>query len=56
MKEGDRISFVIADTLDLNGKPDDGTFKPLGEEVGTLGRQRRVYTNGPGFIPGAWLT
>lgn len=24
---------MIASTLDLSGKPDDGTYKPLGDEV-----------------------
>lgn len=33
MKEGERLTFVLASTLDLSGKPDDGTYKPLGDEV-----------------------
>lgn len=33
IKEGERLTFVLASTLDLSGKPDDGTFKPLGDEV-----------------------
>ncbi|CAN0360968.1 unnamed protein product, partial [Ectocarpus sp. 13 AM-2016] len=33
VKEGERLTFVIASTLDLSGKPDDGTYKPLGDEV-----------------------
>lgn len=24
---------MLASTLDLSGKPDDGTYKPLGDEV-----------------------
>lgn len=33
MKEAERLTFVLASTLDLSGKPDDGTYKPLGDEV-----------------------
>lgn len=33
VKEGERLTFVLASTLDLSGKPDDGTYKPLGDEV-----------------------
>lgn len=33
VKEGDRLTFVLASTLDLSGKPDDGTYKPLSDEV-----------------------
>ncbi len=28
---------MLASTLDLSGKPDDGTYKPLGDEVKLLG-------------------
>lgn len=33
VREGQRLTFVLASTLDLSGKPDDGTYKPLGDEV-----------------------
>ncbi|CAM9260833.1 unnamed protein product [Pylaiella littoralis] len=33
VKEAERLTFVLASTLDLSGKPDDGTYKPLGDEV-----------------------
>lgn len=39
IKEGQRLTFVLASTLDLSGKPDDGTYKPLGDEV----RYRKKY-------------
>lgn len=39
---------MLASTLDLSGKPDDGTYKPLGDEVGHLffNRNRRFVRVG----------
>ncbi|CAM9686598.1 unnamed protein product [Discosporangium mesarthrocarpum] len=33
VKEGDRLTLMLASTLDVTGKPDDGTYRPLGDEV-----------------------
>ena len=52
IKEGDRLTFVLASTLDLSGKPDDGTYKPLGDEVQThIYNIYIVYTPAPLHTP-----
>ncbi|CAM9691416.1 unnamed protein product [Choristocarpus tenellus] len=33
VKEADRLTLMLASTLDISGKPDDGTYRPLGDEV-----------------------
>ncbi|CAM9307799.1 unnamed protein product [Phaeothamnion confervicola] len=48
--EGDKITFVLASTLDLDGAPDDGTYRMLdqGSEV-TLADQYEYVMHGRVF-------
>ncbi|CAM9771833.1 unnamed protein product [Choristocarpus tenellus] len=33
VKEADRLTLVLYSTLDISGKPDEGIYRPLGDEV-----------------------
>ena len=51
VKQGDRLTFVLASTLDLSGKPDDGTYKPMGDEVKSIrASSRHCRTTAPSTI------